>query len=44
MEGYVSFAAVEGLGSPPDGVDEVDPQEGGEEEGRRGWMGMFSRR
>lgn len=43
MEGYVSFAAVEGLGSPPDGVDEVDDarEEGGE--GRKGWMGMFRR-
>jgi hypothetical protein len=23
MEGYVSFAAVEGLGTPPDGVDDA---------------------
>lgn len=34
MEGYVSFAAVEGLGLPPDGVDD-DEKDGDDEKNAR---------
>jgi len=36
MEGYVSFASVEGLGTPPDGVDDEDKDEEKDREDKRG--------
>lgn len=36
MEGYVSFAQVEGLGTPPDGVDDDDDDGVKEGEGAAG--------
>ena len=40
MEGYVSFASVEGLGMPPDGVDDEDKDEEKDREDKRG-RGLF---
>ncbi|KAF9442863.1 hypothetical protein P691DRAFT_764816 [Macrolepiota fuliginosa MF-IS2] len=36
MEGYVSFASVEGLGMPPDGVDDDEKEDEGKEDEKRG--------
>lgn len=36
MEGYVSFASVEGLGTPPDGVDDEDKDENKDREDKHG--------
>lgn len=36
MEGYVSFANVEGLGTPPDGVDDEDKDEEKDRDDKRG--------
>lgn len=44
MEGYVSFAAVEGLGSPPDGLDGDEDENECESGGgvKKGWISGLS--